>query len=81
MLDLAHEVLAVTGSSSTIVFRPLPADDPRQRKPDIHFAHDALGWMPTVQLAEGLRRSLPYFGSMLPVLEQFEARAASRAAA
>ena len=61
MLELATEVLAVTGSSSEIVFRPLPTDDPKVRQPDITVAREVLGWAPTVPLREGLERSLPYF--------------------
>jgi dTDP-glucose 4,6-dehydratase len=63
MLELAHEVLAVTGSTSTIDFLPLPGDDPKVRRPDISVALDVLGWEPKVPLREGLERSLPYFRS------------------
>jgi UDP-glucuronate decarboxylase len=61
MLELAQEVLRVTGSSSSIVHRPLPADDPKQRRPDITFAKDLLSWQPEVSLSEGLKQSLRYF--------------------
>ena len=57
ILDLAHAVLEVTGSSSAITFEPLPVDDPVQRQPDIGLARQVLGWEPTVGLAEGLQRT------------------------
>ena len=65
MLELAELVLEVTGSSSEIVFEPLPVDDPKQRKPDITLARDLLGWEPKVQLREGLERTAEYFRSVL----------------
>jgi dTDP-glucose 4,6-dehydratase len=61
MLELAQQVLAVTGSSSTIEHRELPGDDPKVRRPDITVARTVLGWEPQVALREGLERSLPYF--------------------
>jgi UDP-glucuronate decarboxylase len=64
MLELAKEVLAATGSCSELVFRPLPADDPKQRQPDITLARAALGWSPTTQLAQGLGRTVEYFKSI-----------------
>jgi UDP-glucuronate decarboxylase len=65
MLQLAREVIRLSGSSSTLVFQPLPSDDPRQRKPDISTAEKVLGWKPTIQLEEGLRRTIAYFDSLL----------------
>jgi UDP-glucuronate decarboxylase len=65
MLELAREVIQATGSSSELVFRPLPADDPKQRRPDISLAGSALGWAPAIPLAEGLRRSVAYFRTQL----------------
>lgn len=65
MLELAEHVKNLTGSRSPLVFRPLPADDPRQRKPDITLAREALGWHPTVSLREGLRRTIDYFEKLL----------------
>lgn len=59
--ELAETVIRLTGSRSTIVQAPLPPDDPRQRRPDITLARVLLNWTPSVPLAEGLRRSLPYF--------------------
>jgi dTDP-glucose 4,6-dehydratase len=63
LLELAHRVLAVTGSRSGIVYRDLPEDDPKVRQPDIGKARKLLGWEPKVPLDEGLRRVLPYFRS------------------
>ena len=59
--DLAVEILEVTGSSSAIVYRPLPEDDPRQRRPDTGLVQRILGWSPKVSRREGLRMVLPYF--------------------
>jgi len=59
--ELADVVLEETGSSSSIETLPLPADDPKVRKPDITIAREQLGWEPTIQLREGIRRTLPYF--------------------
>ncbi|MCL7462261.1 UDP-glucuronic acid decarboxylase family protein [Pseudomonas sp. NW5] len=61
MRELAHEVLELTGSASTLEYRPLPADDPRQRQPDIALARARLGWEPTVALREGLIRTIEHF--------------------
>lgn len=61
ILECAHEVLAVTGSSSRIRYEPLPVDDPTRRKPDITRAKTILGWSPKISLREGLRLSLSYF--------------------
>jgi dTDP-glucose 4,6-dehydratase len=61
VLEFAHEILRLTGSRSRIVFRPLPADDPRQRRPDIGRARRILKWRPEVSLASGLERTVRYF--------------------
>ena len=61
ILDCAKTVLEVTGSSSKIVYRPMPQDDPKQRKPDITKARTLLGWEPKVSLREGLEMSMEYF--------------------
>jgi UDP-glucuronate decarboxylase len=62
MLELAELVLKLTGSKSKLVFKPLPQDDPRQRKPDITLAKAKLGgWEPKVALEEGLKRTIAYF--------------------
>jgi dTDP-glucose 4,6-dehydratase len=61
ILECAQEVLAVTGSKSEIVRKPLPQDDPTRRRPDITRARTLLGWEPKIALREGLLRSLDYF--------------------
>jgi UDP-glucuronate decarboxylase len=61
MLELAELVLRKTGSKSKLVHHPLPADDPKQRKPDISRAKSMLGWEPKVPLEEGLERTIDYF--------------------
>ncbi|OJW81886.1 MAG: NAD-dependent dehydratase [Bacteroidetes bacterium 46-16] len=61
LLQFAEEVIALTGSKSKIVFEPLPQDDPKQRQPDITKARNLLGWQPTVDRADGLKRTLEYF--------------------
>lgn len=65
MLELAEAVLDVTGSKSTIDYKPLPEDDPKQRQPDISLAKSALGWEPTIQLREGLEKTVAYFTEVL----------------
>ncbi len=65
MLELAERIIRLTGSQSEIVFRPLPSDDPKQRKPDITLAREKLGgWYPSVPLEEGLKRTIQYFRSL-----------------
>lgn len=66
ILECAREVLAVTGSSSKIGYRPLPQDDPTQRCPDITKARTLLGWEPKINLRRGLELSLDYFRASLP---------------
>jgi dTDP-glucose 4,6-dehydratase len=61
VLELAQKVLEVTGSSSEIVYEPLPIDDPTQRKPDISLAKRVLGWEPRIPLDEGLRKAAAWF--------------------
>lgn len=63
VLELAHKVLEVTGSRSSIVFRPLPTDDPTRRCPDITVARTTLGWEPKVSLADGLASTVEYFAA------------------
>ena len=65
ILQLVKEVLALTGSSAKIVHRPLPADDPKQRCPDISRAQELLGWQPQVQLRDGLTKTIAYFEGLL----------------
>lgn len=64
MLDFAKEIVALTQTSQKIVFKPLPADDPKQRRPDISLAKELLDWMPKVQRQEGLQRTYAYFKSL-----------------
>lgn len=63
--ELAHKVIEMTGSKSEMIYCPLPADDPKQRKPDISFAKSTLDWTPAIQLEEGLRATIDYFQSRL----------------
>ena len=64
--DFAEEVLKLTGNKVKIVYRPLPADDPKQRKPDITKAKQILNWEPKVERAEGLAKTYEYFKSLSP---------------
>ncbi len=64
MLQLAELVIELTNSTSTIEHRPLPVDDPRQRRPDISLAKEHLDWQPTIQLKEGLTRTIEYFSTL-----------------
>ncbi len=66
ILEFARKVVELTGSSSDIVFRDLPVDDPKVRQPDIAKAKALLGWTPKIDLDEGLRRTLAYFESAVP---------------
>src|SRR5262249_36150784 len=65
MLELASEVLRLTGTHGKLAFKPLPADDPRQRQPDIALARGLLRWQPQVALAEGLDKTSAYFRDRL----------------
>jgi UDP-glucuronate decarboxylase len=65
MLKLAETVIKLTGSSSSIVHKELPQDDPQQRKPDISRAKEVLGWEPTIELEEGVQRTIEYFQKVL----------------
>ena len=65
ILQLADLAVEVTGSSSPIIFEPLPVDDPTQRQPDITIARDRLGWTPEVPLRTGLERTADYFRQVL----------------
>jgi UDP-glucuronate decarboxylase len=65
MIELARTILELTGSRSRLVFHPLPADDPRQRQPDISRARDKLGWEPTVPLRDGLAATIGHFKALL----------------
>jgi UDP-glucuronate decarboxylase len=65
ILQLASQVLDLVGSRSRIVHRPLPTDDPRQRRPDISKARQLLAWSPRTPIAEGLKRTISYFEDLL----------------
>jgi UDP-glucuronate decarboxylase len=65
MNELAERVLSMTGSSSRIIYKSLPADDPIQRRPDITRANTYLSWKPEVALEEGLKRTIAYFSDLL----------------
>lgn len=63
--ELAEQVIECTGSSSELVFKPLPSDDPMQRQPDISVAKQTLGWEPEIALREGLEKTVEYFDQLL----------------
>ena len=65
ILELAERVINITNSRSGIVFRPLPENDPVQRRPDIGLAHSLLDWTPVISLDDGLQRTVPYFASIV----------------
>jgi UDP-glucuronate decarboxylase len=75
MLELAETVLRLTGSRSRLEFRPLPSDDPKQRRPDIARARQQLGWEPRVALADGLVPTIAYFRELLGVAAAPRSRA------
>ena len=61
--EIAQTILNITGSNSEIIFKPLPSDDPKKRKPDISLAKSKLKWTPKITLEEGLKRTIEYFKS------------------
>lgn len=65
MRELAHQVITATGADSRMIHAPLPADDPRQRQPDITIAEDALSWTPQVALIDGLKPTVGYFRDLV----------------
>lgn len=65
MLELAEKVLKLTGSNSKVIHQPLPADDPKQRRPDITKAGELLNWNPTIPLEDGLKETIAYFRTRL----------------
>jgi len=65
ILEFAQRIIALTGSRSKIVYKPLPADDPKQRQPDISLAKEKLGWEPKVAVDDGLRNTIEYFDALL----------------
>jgi UDP-glucuronate decarboxylase len=65
MLELAEEVIKLTGSKSKIIFKPLPSDDPMQRCPDITLARNKLNWAPAIKLKDGPTKTIAYFDQLL----------------
>jgi UDP-glucuronate decarboxylase len=65
ILELAERIIHMTGSRSKIIFRPLPQDDPAQRRPDIRLAREILGWQPKIPLEEGIGITIAYFRSVI----------------
>lgn len=65
MLELAQIVLRVSNSNSDLVFEPLPSDDPKQRRPNISLASNKLGWQPSIQLEQGIEKTIEYFKQIL----------------
>jgi len=65
ILEFAERIINLTGSSSKIIFKPLPADDPKQRQPDITLAGEKFGWQPVVPVEEGLKKTIDYFSALM----------------
>ena len=65
ILEFAERIISLTGSSSKIIFKPLPADDPKQRQPDITLAGEKFGWKPAVPVEEGLKKTIAYFSALM----------------
>jgi UDP-glucuronate decarboxylase len=65
ILELAEKVISMTGTKSKIIYKPLPSDDPMQRKPDISIAKEKLNWEPKIVLDEGLKKTIHYFDQLL----------------
>jgi len=65
ILEFAERIISLTGSRSRIIFKPLPADDPKQRQPDITLAEEMLGWSPHVAVEEGLKKTIAYFSGLI----------------
>jgi UDP-glucuronate decarboxylase len=79
MVELAATIIELTGSRSRMVHRPLPEDDPRQRRPDISRAQELLAWAPRTRLRDGLIRTISYFEKLLSENEVRAALIASEA--
>jgi hypothetical protein len=65
VLELAEKIIDLTGSPSRLVFKPLPSDDPKRRRPEISLAKEKLGWEPKVPLEQGLRKTIQYYEEQL----------------
>ena len=72
--DLAEKVIEMTGSMSQLTYKPLPSDDPTQRRPDISLAREQLGWEPGIVLEDGLKPTIVYFEQLLGRGEGFRQR-------
>jgi len=70
ILELAEKVIALTGSSSKIIFKPLPENDPKRRQPDLTLAHEKLGYRPRIGWDEGLAKTIAYFRDHLGLTTQ-----------
>jgi UDP-glucuronate decarboxylase len=79
--ELADIVIRLTGSRSRIVYKPLPVDDPRQRRPDITLAQTELHWTPKVRLEQGLVRTIAYFDNLLRCQQSIPSDRSNAAAA
>jgi len=64
IIEFARRIIALTGSRSSVVFKPLPADDPQQRQPDITLAREKLGWEPHLDIETGLKKTIDYFAAL-----------------
>lgn len=71
IIELASKIIKLTGSESKIIYKPLPSDDPKQRKPDIHRARECLKWSPDTTLEDGLVSTIAYFDRLLKIQEGF----------
>ena len=69
--ELAEKVIELTGSGSKLIFKPLPEDDPKQRQPDISLARTKLDWAPSVELKEGLVKTITYFDELLKTSDTY----------
>lgn len=65
IIELADRIIKLTGAKSAIILKPLPQDDPMQRKPDISIAREVLKWEPKIPLQEGLEKTIAYFRSVI----------------
>lgn len=74
ILELAKLIIDITGSSSRIVFKPLPQDDPERRRPDITLAQEKLGWKPTAALEDGIQKTIEYFEGIIKAQEGKKAK-------
>ena len=65
VLNLAYNILEITSSSSKIIFKNLPLDDPKQRKPDVTYAKKIISWDPKIELVDGLTKTIKYFKNII----------------